>query len=295
MKNSSKTTFIAFILNLSFAILEAIFGVLFQSSAVLADAVHDFGDAMAIGLSAYLEKISDKQTDLRYTLGYKRYSILAALVTATILITGSTILLIENTPKIFNPPVVNSQGTLILAILAILINGLAARMVHKGETANQQILTLHFLEDILGWVAVLLVSIVLQFTDWYFLDPLLSVAISLFILSQSLPKFLTNLQIFLEKAPEDLNLEALREQLEKMEGVYQVNQLNVWTMDGLRHIAMLHLHIAQGTDERLLKDQVHHLLQAQNIEESAVEFDYSSFEHQHHTEKLDIHDHGHHH
>ncbi len=283
MHKHSKTTFMAFVLNLSFAILEAIFGALFQSSAVLADAVHDFGDAMAIGLSAYLEKVSTKQTDLRYTLGYQRFTILAALVTASILITGSTFLIIENTPKIFNPPVVNHQGTFVLALLAIAINGFAAHLVHKGHSANQQILTLHFLEDILGWVAVLLVSILLQFTDWYFLDPLLSVAISLFILSQSLPKFLNNLQIFLEKAPEDLNLEALRRQIETMDGVHQVTQFNAWTMDGQRHIAMLHLHIETGTDERLLKDQIHHLLEAHKIAESAIELDYSSLEHQHHT------------
>ncbi|MBF0699127.1 cation diffusion facilitator family transporter [Streptococcus danieliae] len=283
MHQHSKTTFIAFILNLSFAILEAIFGVLFHSSAVLADAVHDFGDAMAIGLSAYLEKISTKQTDLRYTLGYQRFTILAALVTASILMTGSTFLIIENIPKIFNPPVVNHQGTFVLALLAIAINGFAAHLVHKGHSANQQILTLHFLEDILGWVAVLCVSILLQFTDWYFLDPLLSVAISLFILSQALPKFLKNLQIFLEKAPEDLNLESLREQIEKMDGVQQVSQFNAWTMDGQRHVAMLHLHIKAGSDERLLKDQVHHLLEAHKIVESAIELDYSSLEHQHHT------------
>ena len=186
MKSSQKMM-IAFLLNSSFAIIEVFFGLAFNSSAVLADAVHDTGDALAIGLSTLLEKISNKKEDSRYTLGYKRYSLLGAILTSIILITGSLLVLWENVPKIFAPEPVDYNGMLVLGIVAILVNLAASKVVSHGHSHNESILSLHFLEDILGWLAVILVSIVLRFTDWYFLDPLLSLLIAVFILSQALP------------------------------------------------------------------------------------------------------------
>ena len=176
---SSKNMTIAFLLNFSFAILEFIFGFMFNSSAVLADAVHDTGDAMAIGLSTLFEKISNKKEDKKYTLGYKRYSLLGALLTSVILLVGSTLVIIENVPKVFAPEKVNYDGMLVLGIFAIIVNLAASKVVGHGHghSHNESILSLHFLEDILGWVAVILVSIVLRFTDWYVLDPLLSLLI----------------------------------------------------------------------------------------------------------------------
>jgi len=157
---------IAFLLNFSFAILEFIFGFMFNSSAVLADAVHDTGDAMAIGLSTLFEKISNKKEDKKYTLGYKRYSLLGALLTSVILLVGSTLVIIENVPKVFAPEKVNYDGMLVLGIFAIIVNLAASKVVghghSHGHSHNESILSLHFLEDILGWVAVILVSIVLR-------------------------------------------------------------------------------------------------------------------------------------
>ena len=161
---SSKNMTIAFLLNFSFAILEFIFGFMFNSSAVLADAVHDTGDAMAIGLSTLFEKISNKKEDKKYTLGYKRYSLLGALLTSVILLVGSTLVIIENVPKVFSPEKVNYDGMLVLGIFAIIVNLAASKVVGHGHghSHNESILSLHFLEDILGWVAVILVSIVLR-------------------------------------------------------------------------------------------------------------------------------------
>ena len=181
---TKRAVWLAFFLNLSFAIVEFIAGGIFGSSAVLADSVHDLGDALAIGLSAFLETISNRQEDSHYTLGYKRFSLLGAMVTAVILMTGSGMVLLENLTKLFHPQPVNEEGLLWLGFIAISVNVLASLVIRKGETKNESILSLHFLEDTLGWVAVILMAIVLRFTDWYILDPLLSLAISIFILSK---------------------------------------------------------------------------------------------------------------
>ena len=240
MKSSRNMT-IAFLLNFSFAIIEFIFGLLFHSSAVLADAIHDTGDALAIGLSTLFEKISTKKEDREYTLGYKRYSLLGALLTSVILLIGSTLVIVENVPKLFAPEKVNYDGRLVLGIVAIAVNTAASRVVSHGHSHNESILSLHFLEDILGWLAVVGVSIILRFTDWYFLDPLLSLVIAGFILSKALPKFWENIQIFLDHVPSDVDLSQLYQELAALENVRAITQLNVWTTDGLEKFAMLHI------------------------------------------------------
>ena len=240
MKSSRNMT-IAFLLNFSFAIIEFIFGLLFHSSAVLADAIHDTGDALAIGLSTFFEKISTRKEDRNYTLGYKRYSLLGALLTSVILLVGSTLVIVENVPKLLAPEKVNYDGMLVLGIVAIIVNTAASRVVSHGHSHNEFILSLHFLEDILGWLAVILVSLILRFTDWYFLDPLLSLVIAGFILSKALPKFWENIQIFLDHVPSDVDLSQLYQEIAVLENVRAITQLNVWTTDGLEKYAMLHI------------------------------------------------------
>jgi cation diffusion facilitator family transporter len=232
---------IAFLLNFSFAIIEFIFGLLFHSSAVLADAIHDTGDALAIGLSTFFEKISTRKEDRNYTLGYKRYSLLGALLTSVILLVGSTLVIVENVPQLFAPEKVNYDGMLVLGIVAIAVNTAASRVVSHGHSHNESILSLHFLEDILGWLAVILVSLILRFTDWYFLDPLLSLVIAGFILSKAMPKFWENIRIFLDHVPSDVDLSQLYQEIAVLENVRAITQLNVWTTDGLEKYAMLHI------------------------------------------------------
>lgn len=277
-----RNVFIAFLLNLVFSIIELIFGFLFKSSAILADAVHDFGDALAIGLSFVTERMSDKRADQNFSLGYKRFSLLGAMITSSILISGSVFLIVENFPKLFHPEVVNKEGMLILGVIAIMINVLASLVVHKGKTANEAILSLHFLEDILGWLAVILVSIVLRFTDWYFLDPLLSLVISAFILSKAVPKFWDNGKLFLNATPKELDFISLEAELLDLEGVENLNQLNVWTSDGLNHQAVVHICKTSHLTDQAVKEQIYTCLSSHHIQLLALEIDQDQTEHEKH-------------
>lgn len=277
-----RNVFIAFLLNLVFSIIELIFGFLFKSSAILADAVHDFGDALAIGLSFVTERMSDKRADQNFSLGYKRFSLLGAMITSSILISGSVFLIVENFPKLFHPEVVNKEGMLILGVIAIMINVLASLVVHKGKTANEAILSLHFLEDILGWLAVIVVSIVLRFTDWYFLDPLLSLVISAFILSKAVPKFWDNGKLFLNATPKELDFISLEAELLDLEGVENLNQLNVWTSDGLNHQAVVHICKTSHLTDQAVKEQIYTCLSSHHIQLLALEIDQDQTEHEKH-------------
>ena len=280
------TVWIAFFLNLSYAIVEFIAGGIFGSSAVLADSVHDLGDAIAIGISALLETISNREEDRQYTLGYKRFSLLGALVTAVILITGSILVILENIAKIFHPQSVNDEGIFWLGIIAITINVLASLVIRKGQTKNESILSLHFLEDTLGWVAVILMAIVLRFTDWYILDPLLSIAISFFVLSKALPRFWSTLKIFLDAVPEGVDIQKIKTDLAELDHVASINQLNLWTMDGLEKNAIVHVCLKEMEHMETCKESIRIFLKDCGFQNITIEVDVDLESHQAHKRKV---------
>ena len=280
------TVWVAFFLNLSYAIVEFIAGGIFGSSAVLADSVHDLGDAIAIGISAFLETISNREEDSHYTLGYKRFSLLGAMITAVILMTGSVLVILENIAKIFHPQPVNDEGILWLGIIAVSINVLASLVVRKGKTKNESILSLHFLEDTLGWLAVILMAIILRFTDWYILDPLLSLAISFFILSKALPRFWSTLKIFLDAVPEGVDIQKIKTDLAELDHVASINQLNLWTMDGLEKNAIVHVCLKEMEHMETCKESIRIFLKDCGFQNITIEVDADLESHQAHKRKV---------
>ena len=290
---------LAFFLNLSYAIVEFIAGGLFGSSAVLADSVHDMGDAIAIGVSAFLETISNREEDSHYTLGYKRFSLLGAMVTAVILMTGSVLVILGNITKLFHPQAVNDEGILWLGIIAVSINVLASLVVRKGKTKNESILSLHFLEDTLGWVGIILMAIVLRFTDWYILDPLLSLVISFFILSKAIPRFWSTLKIFLDAVPEGVDIKQVKSDLEQLDHVTSINQLNLWTMDGLEKNAIVHVCLKEIEQMELCKESIRSKLKDCGFQNITIEIDADLASHQTHKRNMEeleaVQNHGHEH
>lgn len=280
------TVWLAFFLNLTYAIVEFIAGGVFGSSAVLADSVHDLGDAIAIGISAFLESISNREEDSHYTLGYKRFSLLGAMVTAVILMTGSVLVILENIAKIFHPQPVNDEGILWLGIIAIIINVLASLIVEKGKTKNESILSLHFLEDTLGWLAVILMAIILRFTDWYILDPLLSLAISFFILSKALPRFWSTLKIFLDAVPEGVDIQKIKTDLAELDHVASINQLNLWTMDGLEKNAIVHVCLKEMEHMETCKESIRIFLKDCGFQNITIEVDEDLATHRAHKRNM---------
>ena len=284
---TNRAVWLAFFLNLSFAIVEFIAGGVFGSSAVLADSVHDLGDAIAIGLSAFLETISNREEDSHYTLGYKRFSLLGALITAVILMTGSVLVILENITKMFHPQPVNDKGILWLGIIAVTINVLASLVVRKGKTKNESILSLHFLEDTLGWLAVILMAIILRFTDWYILDPLLSLVISFFILSKAIPCFWSTLKIFLDAVPEGVDIKQVKSRLEQLDYVASVNQLNLWTMDGLEKNAIIHVCLKKVEHMEVCKEAIRAMLKDYGFQNITIEVDADLVTHQAHKRNME--------
>ena len=173
---------VAFSLNLMFTIIEFVGGFLTNSMAILSDAVHDLGDSFSLGLSWYFQKIAKRPRTKNYTYGYKRFSLLGAIINSVILVVGSVLILMNAIPRLFHPQQPDVKGMLLLAVLGVIVNGAAVLRLRKGRSLNERVVSPHLLEDVLGWLAVLVGAGIMYFVDAPFIDPLLSIAISAFIL-----------------------------------------------------------------------------------------------------------------
>ena len=247
---TEKNILTAFILNLSFSIFELIGGIFTNSISIISDAVHDFGDALSIGISLVLEKISKKKPNETYTYGYVRYSVLGALITTIVLTLGSIFVIIGGINRILNPETINYDGMIIFAIFGVIINFLAAYFTREGDSLNQKAVNLHMLEDVLGWVVVLIGSILMKFTDISLIDSIMSIGIALFILINAFKNMKSILDLFLEKTPKNISVEEIKKHLLEIKGIIDVHHVHIWSIDGYNNYSTMHV----VTDEKNIKE-----------------------------------------
>lgn len=238
--NTNKNILIAFILNLGFSIFEIFGGLLTNSIAIMSDAFHDFIDAFSIGISYILECKSKKKPNYKYTYGYIRYSVLGALITTTFLLVGSIIVIIGAINRLFNPTEINYNGMIIISIIGIIVNFIAAHKTREGDSLNQKSVNLHMLEDVLGWVIVFVGSILMKFMDITYIDSIMSIIIAIFILIHAIENLKSVLDLFLVKTPKDIDIDVLKKELLKVENVSDIHHIHVWSMDGVNNYATIH-------------------------------------------------------
>ena len=267
---------VAFFLNLSFTIIEIIGGLYTNSLAILSDALHDLGDSLSLGLSWYFQKLSKKGRTKTFSYGYKRFSLLGAIINSIVLVAGSIFILTKAIPELFNPEETNVQGMLYLSILGIVVNGAAVLKLRKGESLNEKVVSLHLLEDVLGWVAVLIGSIIMMFTDAPFIDPLLSVLISLFVLYNVYKNLRKSMLVILQGIPEDVSLDDIREKLKDISEITDIHDNHVWSMDGEYNILTIHLRLDKDyklSEQAKLKEKVKSQLKDESINHITIEFE----------------------
>ena len=261
---TEKNILIAFILNLSFSIFEFFGGLFTNSVAILSDSIHDFGDAVSIGISYFMERKSKKKANNKYTYGYIRYSVLGGVITTTILLVGSILVIIGAVKRIINPVEVKYNGMIILAIIGVILNFIAAYVTREGDSINQKAVNLHMLEDVLGWIVVLIGAIVMNFTDIKIIDPIISIGVALFILINSLKNLKQVLDLFLEKTPNDIDIEELKNHLLKINGVDDIHHIHVWSIDGYNNYATMHI-VSKSKNISNIKKEIREELEEHNI------------------------------
>jgi cobalt-zinc-cadmium efflux system protein len=262
---------IAFILNLAFSVFEFIGGVFTGSVDIISDAIHDIGDATSIGVAFFLEKKSKRQPDEKYTYGYARYSVIGSVLTTLILLFGSVIVIYNAVLRIINPIEINYNGMIIFAIVGVCVNFGAAIITRDGDSLNQKAVNLHMLEDVLGWIVVLVGAIVMRFTDLYIIDPLMSIGVAIFILINALKNLKDVLDLFLEKTPHGISTDKIAEHICEVEGVLGVHHIHVWSMDGRNNYATMHV-VVNG-DWHTIKHNIRDELKEHGIGHVTLEFE----------------------
>ena len=250
---SKRKIFVAFILNLLFSVLEVIGGIITGSVAITSDAIHDFGDATSIGIAYFLERASDKKTNEKYTFGYARFSVLGGLITTLILLVSSIIVVYNAVLRIITPTIIDYNGMLIFALVGLVVNLFATYFTHDGKSINQKAVNLHMLEDVFGWLVVLVGSIVIKYTGLYIIDPILSILVAIFIIINSLKNLIEIFEIFLIKTPKNINISQLIERIKKVNGVIDAHHIHIWTIDGEINCATLHLVVKEKRRKIMIK------------------------------------------
>ncbi|MEZ4945492.1 MAG: cation diffusion facilitator family transporter [Cyclobacteriaceae bacterium] len=267
---------VAFFLNLAFTIIEIVGGILTNSLAILSDALHDLGDSLSLGLSWYFQKLSKKGRTKSFSFGYKRFSLLGAIINSIVLVAGSIIILSKAIPQIFHPEEVHVQGMFYLAILGIVVNGAAVLQLRKGSSMNERVVSLHLLEDVLGWVAVLIGSVIMMYFDAPFIDPLMSVLIAVYILFNVYKNLKKSMVIILQGIPEEVSIESIREKLRSIQAITNVHDCHVWSMDGNYNVLTVHLVLDKDyplSEQVALKQQVKQILKGESINHITIEFE----------------------
>ena len=293
---TEKNILIAFILNLSFSIFEFIGGIFTGSVAILSDAIHDIGDATSIGISYFLEKKSKKQPDKTYTYGYARFSVMGSVITTIILLFGSCAVIYNAVIRIFNPVEINYNCMIVFAVIGATVNFLAAYFTKDGDSLNQKAVNLHMLEDVLGWLVVLVGAVIMRFTDISIIDPILSICVSVFIFINAIKNLKEVLDLFLEKVPQNINIDEIKEHILHIDGVKGVHHIHIRSIDGHHNYATMHI-VTDG-DSHKIKDKVREELSEHGIvhatlelegenehcheEDCHVHFEHSSGHHHHH-------------
>jgi cobalt-zinc-cadmium efflux system protein len=275
--NSGKNLKLAFFLNLAFTILEFIGGLYVNSVAIISDAVHDLGDSLSLGTSWYLDSKSKKDSNSKFSYGYRRFSLLGALINSLVLIGGSIYVIYEAVGRILEPEHSDAQGMIIFAIIGVVVNGYAAYKLSSGKTMNEKVVSWHLMEDVLGWVAVLVVGIVLYFKDIHYLDPALSLLITLYILYNVFKRLKETLFIFLQGVPQDLNIEKIKQEILNVKNVKSLHHTHIWSQEGEHHVFTSHVILAniKNFDQVIIaKKHIKDCLKEYNFEHFTIEFEF---------------------
>lgn len=291
---TEKNILIAFLLNLLFSVFEFAGGIFTGSVAIVSDAVHDIGDAASIGISYFLEKKSKKQPDETYTYGYGRLSVIGSVITTLILLIGSCFVAYNAVCRLITPRSIHYNGMILFAVVGVVVNFCAAYFTREGDSLNQKAVNLHMLEDVLGWAVVLVGAVVMRFTDFAIIDPLMSMGVAVFIFVNAVKNLKEALDLFLEKTPYNIAVREIKAHLMEIGGVLDVHHIHIWSLDGCHNYATMH--VVTNGNPHAIKNAVREELREHGIGHATLELEG---ENEHCHEKhchIEFHSHaGHHH
>ena len=279
MPNREQRILYAVLFNISLTILEIIGGFWTNSLAILSDALHDFGDSIALGSSWVLERKARKIPDKVRTYGYQRLSLFSALFSALVLVAGSLFIFFQSIPRFLNPQLVDASGMFSLAVIGIILNGFGVILLKRGQSLNEKVLSWHLLEDILGWITILFGSIAIYFWDIYILDPIMTLGLTIFILYNVLKNLRETVNILLQGVPGHISLVEVEKDLLDIKGVLGIHDVHIWSLEGATDIFTGHLIIETEnfvTHDKI-RNKIKRILLKHHIEHSTIELERKGF------------------
>ena len=274
-KREERVRFAAFV-NLAFTIVEIVGGLYTNSLAILSDALHDFGDSIALLVSWLFERGAKRAPDAKYTFGYQRLSLFSALFSAAVLVGGSIVIIFEAIPRFFNPESVNAFGMVGIAVVGIAFNGAGFFLLKRGESLNEKVLSWHLLEDVLGWIGILVGGIIIYFWKFYLIDPIITVALTVFILYNVARNLREAISILLEGVPKHINLEAVKQDIKSIKGVLDLHDIHIWSLEGETDVFSAHVVVDDETLEKQsvqTRQVIKETLEKHHIEHSTIELE----------------------
>ncbi len=261
-------------LTTSYLVAEVVGGLLTGSLALLADAGHMLTDVAGLALALLAIRFAERPATPERTYGFYRVEILAALTNAVVLIGISLYILYEAYERFRNPPEVQSTVMLAVASIGLAINIASIFILRAGskESLNMKGAYFEVLSDMLTSVGVIIASVVMLTTGWYYADPLISAGIGLFILPRTWSLLREAVGVLLEGTPSDVNLAAVREGIDSVPGVAGVHDLHVWTLTSGVNAMSVHVVLEDGaTHDEVLAAVQGHVTSAFKISHATVQ------------------------
>ena len=272
-KKSSNLT-LSIGLNLGFSIAEFFFGSLFSSAAISADAVHDLGDAILLTITLILNKLSKKKPTSTMSYGYKRFAALGALLNAGVILWLSYTMAISVYYEFTFPhvhPYVNVPGLMIVSIVGILVNLFAATRLYGSKNILDRTVSLHLIEDLLGWILTFITSVLISFSGLHILDRVASLCILLFISWGAISNAWGVLKILTQRAPSIKKLNKIKKQILAVEGVLKIENIHFWSLDGAEHIFTARIFVSDISRATEIRKKISHFLPDFQIVDSTIE------------------------
>jgi cobalt-zinc-cadmium efflux system protein len=267
---------LAAFLNIAFTVIEIMGGLWTNSLAILSDALHDLGDSIALFISWLFERGAKKSPNAKYTFGYQRLSLFSAIFSASVLVAGSIIIFYQAIPRLLSPETVNALGMVGLALIGVAFNALGFFLLKRGESLNEKVLSWHLLEDVLGWIVILVGGVVMYFWDFYLIDPIMTVALTAFIFYNVAKNLREGIRILLQGVPKHINLEGVKRDIGAVKGVLGMHDIHIWSLEGETDVFTAHVVLEDATLEKHpeeTKQTIREILLKHHLEHSTIEFE----------------------
>lgn len=273
-KKAGQNLAFVFFMNLTFNIIVIVGGLATNSMAILADCIHDLADTISIALAWTLEKVSQKDSNEKYSYGYQRFSILGAVIISVFVIVMAFVILSEAIPLLFSPEDVDAEGMMLVAIVGIIFKSVSVYRLHGGETFNEKAILFHQLGDVFEWVAILVLSIVLMFWKGApYLDPFVSIGIALWLIFNLGRNLYKSLEVLLQKTPDNFDIEEFKSQIMAIDGIMAIENFHIWFLDGIDSVMTLKVKADFGKNVEEIKEEIHDISKEYHIVDITIEFD----------------------